>query len=847
MKFILLALAASTCAPVASLGPRSLRNRSPDKNNEVSEADVAVISERELLSAWCAKDTPTMWHPNYAVAWSTGGCTFKADCDSPGYESELACCDGAYGGQVSGACKAGFANPSTTTTKWYADYATSWAIAGCKSAFPYPSYATTFFDKQLDCCKGAYGGQTSGACLAGLPTSPTMAPVTAGGVGGKWYADYGVAWSIAGCKNTFPYPNYAAIFYSSQLACCKGAFGGQTSNACIKGLPTAPTLLPTVAPTRKPTLVPTAAPTSKPTFEPTVTPSIIIKSEVTTIVSLGTTRPGMRQLQVVTVNDANYTNIFMETIQNLLTPILSEGESVLEVRIISFTPLGTGSLRVVFQIFLKELCTPGRCPDDKTSTTILDDKVIARINDTITSGEFAKEIKEETEEAILAREINATDPNTLLLTKLDENTPASVSITTVIFFTTAAPTNVPSKKPSSSPSVNPSSIPSTDPSGTPSSNPSGNPSSIPSTDPSSDPSTDPSSDPSTDPSSDPSSIPSIDPSSIPSADPSSDPSSVPSTDPSSDPSSNPSTDPSSIPSADPSRDPSTNPSSSPSTSSLPSSNPSSFPSSIPSSNPSYDRTFNQTISKFLNHTILVDYIKPWYYYDMRPANLTGATADIVTLQVEVDGGKNLSLSSGSPGGITSALRLHTRLLVNEDKAEVGVYFNDTNDGGLFNGMLFKDMVANGIRFEYSFFKANVTGGNKEAAPAIKLGLRSPSTGNSTIFVWEPYNGQVNFNFLPENVWVSIVVLNTTGKSNVPPIESDGIGWRNTNWLPKPWDLATLANWVTHLNTTMPNALADAIVNDVSIGVGSYNPGVTSYVNSLRIAVGDYDWKWTFGG
>jgi hypothetical protein len=46
---------------------------------------------------------------------------------------------------------------------------------------------------------------------------------------------------------------------------------------------------------------------------------------------------------------------------------------------------------------------------------------------------------------------------------------------------------------------------------------------------------------------------------------------------------------------------------------------------------------------------------------------------------------------------------------------------------------------------------------------------------------------------------------------------------------------------------MPNAMADAVVENVRIGVGTYNPGVTSYVNSLRIAVGDYDWKWTFGG
>ena len=98
----------------------------------------------------------------------------KADCNSPGYKSKLACCDGQYGGQVSGACKVDFANPSTTTTKWYTNYGMSWGIAGCKAAFQYPSYVSTFYDNQPDCCKGAYKGQRSGACLAGLATPPVV-------------------------------------------------------------------------------------------------------------------------------------------------------------------------------------------------------------------------------------------------------------------------------------------------------------------------------------------------------------------------------------------------------------------------------------------------------------------------------------------------------------------------------------------------------------------------------------------------------------------------------------------------------------------------------------------------
>ena len=387
MKFIPLALIASVCAPVASLGLRSLRNRSPDKSNKGSEAEAvvaaAVVGERELLSTWCKTDTPVAWHPNYAEAWSTAKCIYTRDCDSPAYNDEEACCNGAYGGQVSGACKGGLVNPSTVPTKWYPDYVTSWAIAGCKNESPYPNYITDSikFDTQLACCKGTFGGQTSGSCIAGLLIKPTMAPITAGGVGGKWYADYGVAWLIAGCKNTFPYPKYATMFYSSHLECCKGAFGGQMSNACLRGLPMAPTILPTAAPTSKPTAVPTSKPTSKPTFEPTVTPSITIISEVNATLTVGARRLGMPLFQAV---HANYTNIFLETIQNILAPYLNPNESVLEVRILHLiqleSPPSTYFLQVVFQIFLKEKCSPGVCPTDETSTTELDTRSLQESN-----------------------------------------------------------------------------------------------------------------------------------------------------------------------------------------------------------------------------------------------------------------------------------------------------------------------------------------------------------------------------------------------------------------------------------------------------------------------------------
>jgi hypothetical protein len=156
--------------------------------------------------------------------------------------------------------------------KYCADYSTPWPIAGCKNTLPQPIYATVFYATQLQCCKGAFGGQISGACIMGLPSpptakpsvAPTKSPINLAGQGGDWYADYSTAWPIAGCKNTTPLPIYATMFYNTQLLCCKGAFGGQISGACIMGLPSPPTAKPTPSPTSKPTAVPTFAPTAKP-------------------------------------------------------------------------------------------------------------------------------------------------------------------------------------------------------------------------------------------------------------------------------------------------------------------------------------------------------------------------------------------------------------------------------------------------------------------------------------------------------------------------------------------------------------------------------------------------------
>jgi hypothetical protein len=59
-------------------------------------------------------------------------------------------------------------------------------------------------------------------------------------------------------------PVYASVFYDTQLACCKAAFGGQTTNACVMGLPNPPTARPSASPSLSPTASPTLSPTHIP-------------------------------------------------------------------------------------------------------------------------------------------------------------------------------------------------------------------------------------------------------------------------------------------------------------------------------------------------------------------------------------------------------------------------------------------------------------------------------------------------------------------------------------------------------------------------------------------------------
>lgn len=230
---------------------------------DVIDADADDAQQRELqTNCWSNGNLNTrltqQWHPVYSAGWTNGYCRFTADCNSPGYSTQLACCKGAYAGQSSGNCLNGLPSPPTNSpTKkgttgalldvYFPDYRMAWPDAYCVNQGPLPNGRPTY-STMLACCKGAYAGQASGKCLSMLPSPPTGAPSTT--EADFWYPDYATPYADAYCKNTLPLPFRSRNdrpTYSTMLACCKGAYRGQTSGKCLSKLPSPPTTSPTTS------------------------------------------------------------------------------------------------------------------------------------------------------------------------------------------------------------------------------------------------------------------------------------------------------------------------------------------------------------------------------------------------------------------------------------------------------------------------------------------------------------------------------------------------------------------------------------------------------------------------
>jgi hypothetical protein len=232
---------------VSSTGVIGVSTSDDDATSTAVTAAAIAIVKRDLQQS-C--DTTASYHPDYSLPWSEGHCIFTTTCNSPSYSTELACCKEAYAGQTSKVCLSKLDNPPTSSPtktggpdEYYPDYSLPWPEGKCINTVPVPSGRPTY-TSQLACCKEAYGGQMSKACLSGLATPPTSSPTKTGAAGTDYYPDYSRAWPEGVCINTQPIPSGRPT-YATQLACCKAAYGGQVSNVCIKGLLNPPTSAPT--------------------------------------------------------------------------------------------------------------------------------------------------------------------------------------------------------------------------------------------------------------------------------------------------------------------------------------------------------------------------------------------------------------------------------------------------------------------------------------------------------------------------------------------------------------------------------------------------------------------------
>ncbi|KAL7530418.1 hypothetical protein ACHAXR_010990 [Thalassiosira sp. AJA248-18] len=217
--------------------------------------NVVADQSNRHLGCWGDNTPVAKWHPTYIAGWANGYCRKTVDCDSPGYSTELACCRAAYAGQVSGYCLLQLPNPPTVSPTddgaggldvYYPDYNQEWAEGQCVNTRPMPSGRPTYLT-MLACCKAAYRGQMSGKCLSMLPSRPTTTPTNSDYEVDFWYPRYEENWAESGCSNKLPLP-YGNVNdrpnYSTQIACCRGAYRGQTSGSCLAELPNPPTSSP---------------------------------------------------------------------------------------------------------------------------------------------------------------------------------------------------------------------------------------------------------------------------------------------------------------------------------------------------------------------------------------------------------------------------------------------------------------------------------------------------------------------------------------------------------------------------------------------------------------------------
>ncbi len=195
----------------------------------------------------------------------------------------------------------------------------------------------------------------------------------------------------------------------------------------------------------------------------------------------------------------------------------------------------------------------------------------------------------------------------------------------------------------------------------------------------------------------------------------------------------------------------------------------------------------------------------WFASDVR----TGGAASVTSL---VGTGGNLETAQPLP---TGAAKLTTDA-TNGAKAEVSV-----SDGyGKVSDIL------RTLDLHYSFYRTNTANQNAAAAPSIKLTFFNGAyVGDGFVtLVYEPYWQTGSAVNPTSDVWTGVDIDYTTGLF----WQNGGFGQANSFGGPP---VNTLAGW----DAAFDSGFDAANLVAVSMGIGTFNPGVTGYFDDVRIS------------
>ena len=177
-------------------------------------------------------------------------------------------------------------------------------------------------------------------------------------------------------------------------------------------------------------------------------------------------------------------------------------------------------------------------------------------------------------------------------------------------------------------------------------------------------------------------------------------------------------------------------------------------------------------------------------------------------------------------------------------------------------MLFKDFVLNGMEGSYTFFLLQ---GAPSKAPSYKIYTFSPSTLQTSIFVFQPANNQPPA--LVNDQWLTYTFNELTGDSGNWPTTSTGTGtsgwWcsqdcllgSSTTYATKQGTLRNLKTFVDGLlaqpvGSPGYRAINDAVITGFQLTIGSGESPTTAYTAEFKVSTPrpspTYSWSWDFG-